>query len=235
MYDSMVFYRSFYEAIKGLDAETKAEIYDAIFAYGLDGTESICLSPIASAIFTLVKPQIDANNKRKEAGKENGKKGAQYGKLGGRPKKNNPQETPKKPRTRKTKPSNVNVNANANANANVNANANDNDNDNANVIMYYPLDVKLDTAFKEFIEYRRTIKNPMSDIAIKKAINTLDGMTTDNDEKIMIINQSIVNGWKGLFPLKDNCKKKSNNKVAESLDDFYGMMKDWGAERAGNL
>lgn len=129
----MIFYRSFYEAIKALDKETQADVYNAIFAYGLDGTEEE-LSPIAKAIFTLIKPQIDANNRRKENGKINGAKGAEYGKLGGRPKKENgektdkkPLKTPKKPLTDEKKPSNANVNVNANANANVNDNVNAND------------------------------------------------------------------------------------------------------------
>lgn len=111
MYESMIFYKSFYDAIKGLDAELQAEIYNAVFSYGLYG-EELELSPIANTIFTLIKPQIDANNKRKE----NGKKGAEYGKLGGRPKKNNPEETPQKPLNNPTETPNVNVNANVNAN-----------------------------------------------------------------------------------------------------------------------
>lgn len=131
MYDSMVFYRSFYEAIKDLDNDIQVEVYNAIFGYGLNG-DIPNLSPMANAIFTLVKPQIDANNKRKENGKINGAKGAEYGKLGGRPKKENgektdknPIKTPKKPLTDEKKPSNANVNVNANANVNDNVNAND--------------------------------------------------------------------------------------------------------------
>jgi hypothetical protein len=118
MYESMVFYKSFYDAIRGLDAELQAEVYNAVFAYGLYG-ESVELSQIANTIFTLIKPQIDANNKRRE----NGKKGAEYGKLGGRPKKDNGNETANKPLKNPEQTPNVNVNVNDN----------DNDNDNGNV------------------------------------------------------------------------------------------------------
>lgn len=114
MYESMIFYRSFYDAIQGLDAELQAEIYNAVFKYGLYG-ELDELSPIANTVFTLIKPQIDANNKRKE----NGKKGAEYGKLGGRPKKDNPEETPKEPQENPAQPPNVNENANVNDNDNI--------------------------------------------------------------------------------------------------------------------
>lgn len=113
MYESMVFYKSFYDAIQGLDAELQAEIYNAVFRYGLYG-EEVELSPIANTVFTLIKPQIDANNKRKE----NGKKGAGYGRLGGRPKKDNPTQTPNKPQDNPTQTPNVNVNANVNVNDN---------------------------------------------------------------------------------------------------------------------
>lgn len=107
MYESMVFYKSFYDAICGLDRELQAEIYDAVIYYGIYG-EIKKLSPMALSIFTLIKPQIDANNRRKE----NGKKGAEYGKMGGRPKKENPTETPKKPQENPTETPNVNVKVN---------------------------------------------------------------------------------------------------------------------------
>lgn len=112
MYDSMVFYRSFYEGIRRLPEKSRAKLYDAVFAYGLDG-EEMELDEIESAMFQLIKPQIDANNRRKENGMK-----------GGRPKtetkpKHNLDETKPKPRLNldvtKHEP-NVNVNANVNVN-----------------------------------------------------------------------------------------------------------------------
>lgn len=111
MYESMVFYKSFYDAIKGLEPELQAQIYNAVFEYGLYG-QTVELTPIANTVFTLIKPQIDANNKRRE----NGKKGAEYGKLGGRPKKDNGNETAKKPLKNPTQTPNVNENVNVNEN-----------------------------------------------------------------------------------------------------------------------
>ena len=89
MRDSIVFYRSFYEAIKEIPLEEQGIVYNAIYGYALDGVEPE-LTGTAKAIFLLVKPQIDANNNRYE----NGRKGAEYGKKGGRPKTENPEETP---------------------------------------------------------------------------------------------------------------------------------------------
>ena len=111
MRDSIVFYRSFYEAIKEIPLEEQGVVYNAIYGYALDGIEPE-LNGIAKAIFLLVKPQIDANNNRYE----NGKKGAEYGKKGGRPKNENPKETPTEPQENPKETPNVNVNENVNVN-----------------------------------------------------------------------------------------------------------------------
>lgn len=68
--DSMIFYRSFYESVNGLSPIIKAEVYDAIFRYGLDFEEPYFTDEIARALFTLIKPQLDANIKRFENGKK---------------------------------------------------------------------------------------------------------------------------------------------------------------------
>ena len=98
MRESFVFYRSFYDAIKDLPRDVQGEIYTAIMEYSLYGKETENLKPIARSVFTLMKPQIDVNNKRFENGKR-----------GGRPKsedkpKGNQNETKDEP--------NVNVNDN---------------------------------------------------------------------------------------------------------------------------
>jgi len=64
MRDSMIFYRSFYESLNGMSSLTKAEVYDAIFIYGLDFQEPTFTDEIARSFFVLIKPQIDANIKR---------------------------------------------------------------------------------------------------------------------------------------------------------------------------
>lgn len=84
--DSILFYRSFYEAIKVLPKDIQVEIYSAVMEYGLNGNLPENLKPVAKGMFALMKPVIDNNNVRFE----NGKKGAEYGKRGGRPSKQKP-------------------------------------------------------------------------------------------------------------------------------------------------
>ena len=67
MRDSFVFYRSFYDAIKDLPRDVQGEIYTAIMEYSLYGKETENLKPIAHSVFTLMKPQIDVNNKRQKS------------------------------------------------------------------------------------------------------------------------------------------------------------------------
>lgn len=119
-----MFYRSFYEAIKDVPKKYRSVIYEAVFEYVFDSQEP-SLSGVPSALWKLIRPQIDASQKRYE----NSKKGAEYGKMGGRPKKTKESEKPlkgyeEKPlKGKKVETLNVNVNSNSNVNENVNVNS----------------------------------------------------------------------------------------------------------------
>lgn len=72
MRDGFVFYGSFYDALSDLPEDLRLQAYEAICKYALLGVEPDC-SGVIRTVFKLVRPQIDANNKRRE----NGKKGAE--------------------------------------------------------------------------------------------------------------------------------------------------------------
>lgn len=67
--DSFIFYRSFYEAIKEIPDEEQLNIYKAITEYALNQNE-IEITGVSKAIFTLVKPQLDANFQKYLNGKK---------------------------------------------------------------------------------------------------------------------------------------------------------------------
>lgn len=69
MRDSMIFYRSFYEAICQLTPEIQAEVYNAIFSYSLDFIDPK-LSGMSKTIWLLIKPQLDANIRKFHNGKQ---------------------------------------------------------------------------------------------------------------------------------------------------------------------
>lgn len=57
--------------------------------------------------------------------------------------------------------------------------------------------------WEEFLEHRKSIKSPMSFLAQKKAINLLNKFYAEGQDITEILDQSIRNGWKGLFPLQN--------------------------------
>ena len=61
--DSMIIYRSFYEAIKEIPKENQAEVWSAIYELGLNGN-FVELTGISKTIFTLIAPQLEANYKK---------------------------------------------------------------------------------------------------------------------------------------------------------------------------
>jgi hypothetical protein len=113
MRDSSIFYRSFYEAIKSLPESNQLEVYNAIFEYSFNfvGVE---LAGLSNTIFTLIKPQLEANNKRYENG-------------------NKPKNKQNRSKTRAKHEQKIGkVEANKNKNVNDNENKNINSNNNIN-------------------------------------------------------------------------------------------------------
>lgn len=72
MRDGFIFYRSFYEASKPLNNDDKLALYEAIFEFALNQNETK-REPMVNAMFMLIKPQLEANNKRYENGKNGGR------------------------------------------------------------------------------------------------------------------------------------------------------------------
>ena len=75
---------------------------------------------------------------------------------------------------------------------------------------YFPNDESLNQAFLDYLEMRRQIKKPMTERAVELAIKKLEELSAlpfsdsmDNDLAIQILNQSVMNSWQGLFPLKE--------------------------------
>ena len=69
---------------------------------------------------------------------------------------------------------------------------------------YFPNDETLDRAFADYVAMRKQLKKPMTDRAVDLAIKKINELSGgDNDLAVKIINQSIMNSWQGLFPLKE--------------------------------
>ena len=115
MRKSIVFYASWFEAIETLPKAIQGDAYRAVMTYGFKGAEIEEQGQMTKLIMTMVKPTMDVNKQRYE----NGCKGGEFGRLGGRPLKEkkpqkNPNETPKKPQKNPNETPNDNVNDNDN-------------------------------------------------------------------------------------------------------------------------
>ena len=121
---SFVMYDSFLEAMKHLNDADFKECVMKIRDYALENIDEESQSPYVNIILAMAKPNLDSARRRYEVAVENGKKGAEFGKLGGAPKgnqnarKNQPQEQPL------NQPLDVDVNENENKDDDVNVNVN---------------------------------------------------------------------------------------------------------------
>lgn len=104
--DSFVFYRSWLEAIENLPRDMQGDALLAITRYAIFGDASADgLKPIAKAMLTMAKPQIDVNNQRYVNGCSGGRK------TKSEP-NGNQTETKRKPNENVYENDNVNVSSN---------------------------------------------------------------------------------------------------------------------------
>lgn len=241
--DSIVFYRSFYEAIRLQPKKIQADIYNAVLDYAFNGTEPN-ISPAAMSIFYLIKPQIDANNKKFEDGRK-----------GGRPRKtkttgsedneeikttgfendrktetigfvNDAKNSVEKKPNEECRMSNVNEECRM---SNVNENVNEKKEigapkkkSGAGAPVYFPLDSGLDEAFKDFIDMRKQIKKPMTARAIEMLITKINGIG-DNNRAIECLNESTLHCWQSIYPEKTRGKtEKSGNPFMDIYNELKG-------------
>jgi hypothetical protein len=210
--ESMVFYRSFYESLKDLSPIIRAEVYDGIFAYGLEFIEPVFSDPISKAMFTLIKPQLDANLRRYENGKK--------------PKGN--QSKTEANQEQKVSKEQANVNVNDNVNENDNVNLNDNKKEPLKKVtkreileVIYPFNsekfIKTWNEWKDYKkgELKQAYKTTISEGKVLQQLKNESG----NNEAIAIemINQAIVRGWKGIYKLAEN-KTVQNGKTNGTIN-----------------
>lgn len=85
-------------------------------------------------------------------------------------------------------------------------------------------DENIKEALYEFLKMRKLIKKPMTDRALKQLINKLFSLATNKQEQLEILDNSIINNWSSIYPLK----KESNNsyKRTEIVPDWFDKKVD---------
>ena len=76
----------------------------------------------------------------------------------------------------------------------------------------------LEMTLRDFIDMRKSIKKPMTTKALELLISNLNKLSSDDKEKIAILNQSIERGWQTVYPLK---KIKPLNEVRETKEEKF--------------
>lgn len=64
--EGFIFYRTFYEALASMKPRARLHLYDIIMEYALYGKEPMDLNGEQQRIFTLVRPQLDANERKRQ-------------------------------------------------------------------------------------------------------------------------------------------------------------------------
>lgn len=232
---SFVMYTEYREHLEMLTLEEIGELTIALIDY--QATGEVPDFPKRSALamcFSFIRKRMDKDNAKYE---EKCERNRSNGKKGGRPTKetDNPEteENPNKPNgfsENRTVIPETEENPTEPQKAD-NDNEYDNDSDNEEYIhtptkaracahaevekprkksepVKYSDDPELNEAIHEYIKFRKGIKSPMTDRAITLTINRLNSLSHDKNEQIKIINQSIMRGWKSVYPLEDDGKSR---------------------------
>ena len=200
-----IFYKSFHEAIKELPNKQQLEIYQAIFEYSFEEKDKK-LEGISKSIFTLIKPQLEANHKKFLngcKGAEHGNKGAEHGKKGGRPSDKNPPENPPNDEA-KNPPENPRKDK-------VKDKDKDKDKKTKTKKDFFDLDIPdyvSKETLKDFIDMRKNSRSPMNEQAFKLLIKKIKDFKEQGQDINKCLEEAILSNWKSIYPLKENKQSK---------------------------
>ena len=75
----------------------------------------------------------------------------------------------------------------------------------------YTENAELRGALRDYVQMRTAIRKKMTNRALELAFKELDKLGSSDWDKIAIVNQSIMNSWQGLFPLKGNASTQAQS------------------------
>lgn len=92
-------------------------------------------------------------------------------------------------------------------------------------------------AFRGYMDYRKSIGAAMTDRAVQLAISKLNELAPGNPSvQVAIINQSVLNGWKGLFELKSTGEKSpQKGGKSNTFHNFHQREVDYDALLAARM
>lgn len=228
MSEGFIFYKSFADALENLPAEQYKTVVSAICKYALNGEEPSELDPICLTVFTLVKPQLDANAKRREAGRKGGE--ANTKQTGSKPEANCKQT---EANTKQNEANSKQTEAKEKVKDKVKVKEKKETSKEKSVegvvaSLDAPDEVK--NKLLDFIGMRKAIKKPMTPYAVTLLYGKLVKISDDPVMQCGVLDQSILHSWQDVYPLKSDGKKKDDDDSGEYAD-IYAQYRDiWNGD-----
>lgn len=238
---SFVFYKSFADALLDMDPEECKACIASLCRYAFDGEEE-AETPMAKVFLTLVKPQIDANIQRREAGRSGGTAKASKAVA-------KSSDATKVAKQIVANPSDATEDAKQSlANVNVNANANVKENpptpftvEEATSDALQTLGVVKGVADKlsEWITSRREQGSPITETGLKSLVSIAKAKTAEHGagKVVQLITESMASGYKGItWDRLERARSGTTAKKGWSPEEkaVYGDMTEFEANILAN-
>lgn len=219
MKDGFIFYQSFFTAIEKLPDSDRLACYEAICRYGLTGEKPEEDAGITAAIFALIKPQIDANENRREAGRKGGK--ATQGQNAGKEQANESEvkanlskaqanESKAEPKD-KCKREKENIKEKGKE-------KNKKESADERRDVFETCTPELKTEVLKFVEHRKKLRKPMTEHAIELLINKLNVIGVNDTQRIELLQTAIEHGWQTVY--KPDDKKEARKAPSGKTNKF---------------
>ena len=220
MKKSFVFYDSFLEAMKFLDDKEFRECVLKIRDYAIEGVDIESKSPNVNIIMVMAKPNLDAAKRRYVTSVENGKKGAEFGKLGGAPKGN--QNARKKQPLKQP----LNVDVNENVDVNVEDNVNEDENSNNDIPLEFTniqsISNTLTSSVKESNKDNRQSFKEENKHSLQSEYQSSTSMEIpkvgENDTELLNFNREFIDGSPRSYLKTDNSVSRSQLNKEGGMD-----------------
>lgn len=238
---SFVFYKSFADALLDMDPEECKACIASLCRYAFEGEEE-AETPMAKVFLTLVKPQIDANIQRREAGRSGGTAKASKAVA-------KSSDATKSAKQIVANPSDATEDVKQSlANVNVNANANVKENpptpftvEEATSDALQTLGVVREVADKlsEWITSRREQGSPITETSLKSLVSIAKAKTAEHGagKVAQLITESMASGYKGItWDRLERARSGTTAKKGWSPEEkaVYGDMTEFEANILAN-
>ncbi len=213
---SFIFYQSFLDAVERLPKKDRGDALYAICKYGISGEMAENISAVADAIFTMAKPNIDANNQRFANGKN-----------GGRPRKD---KTESKPNHNQTK-TKVKPNKDVDIDVNVDKDYNEYRDNKLSLSVACATDKERDRFFEIF--FFSNFVNPAAEVERFVSNYEASGWIRSNGQ-LAKNREALAKAW-AEEPKNREAKRRFTGEFLSKWEILYGQTKKEGKLDAGVL